>query len=181
MPDLSDRVILLRPLHTEDAIRHLAGEDDEIVRWLSGGRSTLATVQSYILRCEESWRINGPLRAFGVFDCGTNRLIGSIEANLAYPLEPGQVNVSYGVFRGWRGRGVALRALQLMSTYLRTATDMRQMILRVASENAASLRVAEKAGGKRLGVFNEPEGRMVHFAVDLSSDLVPTLRGIPLA
>jgi hypothetical protein len=51
--DLTDGVIFLRPLHPEDALDHLAGEDDEMAKWLSGGRSTLATVQGYIASCEE--------------------------------------------------------------------------------------------------------------------------------
>lgn len=85
--DLTDGVIFLRPLCAADAPEHLAGEDVEIATWLSGGRSTLASVQDYISRCEENWRSNGPLPAFGVFDCPSSRLIGSIEANLAYPLE----------------------------------------------------------------------------------------------
>jgi RimJ/RimL family protein N-acetyltransferase len=166
--DLTDGVIFLRPLCVEDAAEHLAGEDDEIAKWLSGGRSTLATVQSYILRSEENWRSNGPLRAFGVFDCGTLRLIGSVEANLAHHVEPGQVNVSYGIFLGWRGKGVALRALQLISAYLRASTDVREIVLRVAPENVASVRVAEKAAHRFLGVFDEPEGRIARYAVDLA-------------
>ena len=91
--DLTDGVIFLRPLHPEDAADHLAGEDDQMAKWLNGGRSTLETVRGYIASCEEQWRTNGPRRAFGVFDCATNRLIGSVEANLAYPLAPGQANV----------------------------------------------------------------------------------------
>jgi hypothetical protein len=56
----------------------------------------MATVQSYIRSCEENWQSEGPRRAFGIFDCATSRLIGSIEANLAFPpLEPTQANVSY--------------------------------------------------------------------------------------
>jgi hypothetical protein len=39
------------------------------------------------------------------------KLVGSIEANLAYCVIPGQVNISYGVFRGWRRKGIARRAL----------------------------------------------------------------------
>jgi RimJ/RimL family protein N-acetyltransferase len=96
-----------------------------MAKWLGGGRSTLATVQGYITTCEEHWRTNGPRRAFGVFDCPSNRLIGSIEANLVYRSAPGQVNVSYGVFAGWRGKGVAQRALDLMSSYLRAKTQLR--------------------------------------------------------
>src|SRR5450755_4762594 len=82
--ELTDGVVSLRPPRPEDAADHLAGEDDEIAKWLSGGRSTMATVQSYIRSCEENWRGDGPRRAFGIFDCATNRLIGSIEANFAF-------------------------------------------------------------------------------------------------
>ncbi len=167
MADLTDGVIFLRPLRSEDAVDHLAGEDDDMVKWLSGGRSTLATVQGYITSCEEHWRTNGPRRAFGVFDCATNRLIRSIEANLAYRLAPGQVNVSYGVFPDWRGRGVARRALDLMSSYLRSSTEVRQMVVRIACENTASLRAVEKAGFWFLGIFDEPGGRMARYARDL--------------
>jgi RimJ/RimL family protein N-acetyltransferase len=166
-PDLTDGVILLRPLCAEDASEHLAGEDDDIAKWLSGGRSTLTTVRSYILRCEENWRSNGPRRAFGIFDCCSSRLVGCIEANLARLLEPGQVNVSYGVFPKWRGKGVAVRALHLMSAYLRTFTDVHRMILRIAPENVASLKVAEKVASRFLGFFDEPEGRMARYALDL--------------
>jgi RimJ/RimL family protein N-acetyltransferase len=166
--ELTDGVVSLRPPRPEDAADHLAGEDREIAKWLSGGQSTMATVQSYIRSCEENWRGGGPRRAFGIFDCATNRLIGSIEANLAFPLlEPTQANVSYGVFPAWRGNGTALRALRLMGAYLKSVSGMRQMILRISCENTASLRVAEKSGFQHIGIFEEPEGRMVRYALDL--------------
>jgi RimJ/RimL family protein N-acetyltransferase len=75
----------------------------------------------------------------------TNRLVGFIEVNLARLVEPGQVNVSYGVFRQWRHQGLALRAIDLMDEYLRTATEARQIVLRIAPANTASLKLAEKA------------------------------------
>ena len=166
--ELTDGIITLRPPRFEDAADHLAGEDDEIAKWLSGGRSTLETVQSYIRSCEENWRGDGPRRAFGIFDNATNRLVGSIEANLAFPLlEPGQASVSYGVFPAWRGTGIALRALRLMGAYLKSVGGLRQMVLRISNENAASLRVAEKSGFQFLGNFQEPEGRIVRYAFDL--------------
>jgi len=166
--ELTDGVVSLRPPRSEDAADHLAGEDDEIAKWLSGGWSTMETVQSYIRSCEEDWRGEGPRRAFGIFDCATNRLIGSIEANLAFPLlQPTQANVSYGVFPAWRGNGIALRALRLMGAYLKGVSGMRQMVLRISCENAASLRVAEKSGFQLLGIFEESEGRMVRYAFDL--------------
>ena len=165
--ELADGKIFLRPLHRENAADHLAGEDDAIARWLSGGRSTIATVERYIASCEEHWRSQGPRRAFGIFDCKTEQLIGSIEANLAFPLAAGQVNVSFGVFVGWRGKGILRRALDLLSSYLKSETEVRQMVVRISVANSASLRAIQKAGFLFVGVFDEPEGPMARYVRDL--------------
>ncbi len=164
---LTDGVIFLGPLRTEDAADHLAGEDDEMAKWVSGGRSTLASVEEFILNNQESWQTGGPRRAFGIFDCGSHRLLGFFEVNLTRLVGPGQVNVSYGVFREWRRQGVALAAINLMDEYLRTATDTRQMVLRIAPANTPSLRLAEKAGFTFCGLFDEPEGRMARYVRDI--------------
>jgi RimJ/RimL family protein N-acetyltransferase len=169
IPKLTDGIIFLRLLSVEDAADHLGGQDDEMAKWVSGGRSTPATVDTFIRNNQESWRSGGPRRAFGVFDCASNRLLGFIEVNLARLVEPGQVNVSYGVFGQCRRQGVALRAINLMDEYLRTATEARQMILRVAPANIASLKLAERAGFTFCGLFDEPEGRMVRYARDIKS------------
>jgi RimJ/RimL family protein N-acetyltransferase len=165
---LTDGVILLRPLMSQDAAAHLAGEDDEIANWLSGGRSTPDTVRQYIARSLEDWQKNGPRRAFGIFDCATGSLVGSVEANLSLPhLDSGQANVSYGVFAAWRGKGIALRALRLICEYLTTSTDVCQVVLRTAPGNKASIRVAEKAGFKFIGANEETDGSLSRYVLDL--------------
>ena len=151
----------------EDAADHLAGEDDEMATWVSGGRSTPASVEAFIRNNQESWRSGGPRRAFGIFNCASNRLAGFIEVNLARLAEPNQVNVSYGVFPQWRRQGLAVRAINLMGEYLRTATTARQMVLRIMPANTASLKLAEKAGFIFCGLFNEPEGRMARYVRDV--------------
>lgn len=168
-PRLTDGVIFLRPLIPEDAADHLAGEDDELARWVSGGRSTLVTVKAFIRKNQESWRIGGPRRSFGIFDCASRQLMGFIEVNLARLVNPGEVNVSYGIFPQWRRKGLALRAIDLMDQYLRTATEARQIVLRIAPENHASLKLAEKAGFTFHGLFDEPEGRMARCVRDIES------------
>jgi RimJ/RimL family protein N-acetyltransferase len=168
IPRLTDGMIFLRPQTMEDAADHLAGEDDEIARWASGGRSTLSTVETFIRNNLESWLNGGPRRAFGVFHCSNNRLIGFIEVNLARLVNPGQANVSYGIFPQWRRKGLALRAIDLMDQYLRTATEARQIVLRIAPGNIASLKLAEKAGFIFQGVFDEPEGRMARYFRELA-------------
>jgi RimJ/RimL family protein N-acetyltransferase len=166
-PKLTDGLILLPPLTADDAAEHLAGEDGEMAKWLSGGRSTLANVEAFIQKSQEQWRSGGPRRSFGIVDCATSRLIGFAEANLKTGLDPGLVNVSYGVFEKWRGQGVALRAINLIAQYLRAATEARQMVIRIAPANSASIKVAEKAGFAFCGAFDEAEGRLLRYVGDL--------------
>jgi RimJ/RimL family protein N-acetyltransferase len=144
---LSDSVIFLRPLQIPDGPAHLAGEDEEIAAYLSGGKSSEDTVRAYIERSLEDWRSNGPRRTFGVFSCANASLVGSVEANLSLPaLKPGQANISYGVFSEWRGQGIAVRAVRLVCEYLRTATKAHEAIIRTVPSNEASAKVAVKAG-----------------------------------
>jgi RimJ/RimL family protein N-acetyltransferase len=168
IPELTDGVIFLRCLTSEDAADHLAGEDQEMAKWVSGGRSTLSTVEAFIRNNQENWLTGGPRRSFGVFNCASNQLIGFIEVNMARLVNPGEVNVSYGIFPQWRRKGLALRAIDLMGQYLRTATEARQIVLRIFPENTASLKLAEKAGFTFQGLFDEPEGRMARYVRQLA-------------
>jgi len=169
IPSLNDGIIQLRPLTQADAPAHLAGEDEEMAKWLNGGRSTPATVKAAIDKFEEHWRIGGPCRAFGVFDCSNDQLIGFAEANLELLGNPAEVNVSYGIFPPWRGRGLAERAIDLVAEYLRSATEARAIVLQIAPENGRSLRVAEKAGFARVGVYEVAEGQRVRYVRNLQT------------
>jgi RimJ/RimL family protein N-acetyltransferase len=95
-------------------------------------------------------------------------LVGFIEVNLERLVNPGEVNVSYGIFPQWRRKGLALQAIELMDQYLRTATEARQIVLRILPENTASLKLAEKAGFIFQGLFDEPEGRMARYVRELA-------------
>src|SRR5947209_12211174 len=121
-PIFSDGVVTLRPLTAEDALAQLAGEDEAMAQWVSGGRSTLETVRAYINTCRQDWQTAGPKRIFGILDCATGQLVGFIEANLMLLGDPAEVNISYGIYPASRGKGFAGRAIELMAEYLRTAT-----------------------------------------------------------
>jgi RimJ/RimL family protein N-acetyltransferase len=56
-----------------------------------------------------------------------------------------------------------------MDEYLRTATEARQIVFRIAPANAASLKLAEKASFTFRGLFDEPEGRMVRYVRDIKT------------
>jgi RimJ/RimL family protein N-acetyltransferase len=55
-----------------------------------------------------------------------------------------------------------------MAQYLRTATETRQIVLRIAPENTASVRLAEKGGFIFQGLCDEPEGRMARYVRELA-------------
>ncbi|GHE09636.1 GNAT family N-acetyltransferase [Streptomyces alanosinicus] len=143
---LSDGIIALSPLRLDDAETHLAGEDEPMVRWLSGGPGTRAGVEAYIRHCREQWETAGPLRAFGIRVGADEMLAGTLDLRFAAEgLAPGQVNVAYGLYPSWRGRGLATRAVLLVSRY---AADEggKEAVIRVEPENTASVAVAQRAG-----------------------------------
>jgi RimJ/RimL family protein N-acetyltransferase len=144
---LTDNMIRLRPIIVADATAHLAGEDDELVRWYTGGPSTLGTVTSYLERCVAQWQTNAPIRTFAIDDVTTAALIGTIDIQLdRLFLVNGQANLAYGVYRAWRGRGVASRAVTLACTYLTDNRSADQAVIRVHPDNLASAAVGLRCG-----------------------------------
>ncbi|MFJ5720525.1 GNAT family N-acetyltransferase [Streptomyces sp. NPDC093149] len=143
---LSDGIITLSPLRLDDAKAHLTGEDELLVRRLNGGPGTREGVEAYIRHCREQWDTAGPLRAFGIRVGGDEILAGTIDLRFAGEgLAPGQVNVAYGLYPSWRGRGLATRAVLLASQYAAGAGG-KEAVIQVEPENPASAAVARRAG-----------------------------------
>lgn len=93
----------MSPLRLDDVEAHLAGEDELLVRWLSGGPGTREGVGAYIRHCREQWGTAGPLRAFGIRAGADETLAGTIDLRfVAEGMSPGQVNVAYGLYPSWR-------------------------------------------------------------------------------
>jgi len=143
--------VVLRCLRPDDLAAHIAGEDDDTVRWLTEGhRSEPVRTAAWILENRREWATGGPRRHLGICDAGSGVLIGGVEAHLEPPPlgtdRPLRVNVSYAVFPGWRGRGVAARAVELICGWLPEAFGPCVAVLRIAPENARSLRVAAACG-----------------------------------
>lgn len=87
---LTDGVIVLHPLDVSDVAAHLAGEDEELVRWLNGGPGTQLTVEAHIRACMAAWRAGGPTFNFGIRAGVPERLIGTVDTHLELPLPRGQ-------------------------------------------------------------------------------------------
>lgn len=143
--------VVLRCLRPDDLAAHIAGEDDDTVRWLTEGRrSEPVRTAAWILENRREWATGGRRRHLGICDASTGVLVGGVEAHLE-PAPSGsvrlaRVNISYAVFPGWRGRGVAARAVELLCSWLPEEFGPCVAVLRIAPENAPSLRVATACG-----------------------------------
>lgn len=144
---ISDDVILLRPFTLEDAEVHLRGEDDELIKWLSDGKSTLAGVNHWIEQNTLSMKNGGPVFTFGIVADGT--LVGMVEMRndllSSEGFTSGDVNISYGIYPRYRRRGYASRAVRLMVNFVANR-GFHKAIIKVSPHNDRSLRVAERCG-----------------------------------
>jgi RimJ/RimL family protein N-acetyltransferase len=77
-----------------------------------------------------------------------------------------QGEIGYVVVVEARGRGVAGRALRLVTGWAFEGLGLERVELRIDVDNEPSIRVAERAGYRREGVL-----RSLHFKEDLRADL----------
>lgn len=142
--------ISIQPLRREDARAVVDAEDDETVRWLSEEKSTIRGTEEYISRLARDAKQGKPKRAFGIWLDG--RCVGTVDydPDVTDGLEPGDVNIAYGVAPWARGRGVAVHAVELICATIRERAVGTRAVIRTDARNPASSRVAEKAGFTHL-------------------------------
>lgn len=143
---LTDRVVTLRPWREGDAaaiVECMDGEP-EIARWLD------RVPQPYALEDARAYIAGIGEQSFAITDADTGRVLGSIGFG---PLEDGVGEVGYWVRRDIRGRGVATRALVLLSRWALGLEGTARVQLRADVENEPSRRVAERAGFQLEGVL----------------------------
>lgn len=171
---LSDGTIVLTPLGPDDLEPHLAGEDAELVRRLNGGPGTREGVAAYLRHCREQWEAAGALRAFGVRAGDAGTLAGTVDLRFgAEGLDPGQVNVAYGLYPSWRGSGLATRAVLLACRYA-AGEGATQAVILAEPDNAASLAVARRAGFTAAGSTTTRDGTAFErYVLDLAATAAP--------
>ena len=170
---LTDGVVTLRPWGEEGDVAALtaACNDSAIARFLDRIPQpyTDADARAYLEQCRTSWA-DGTSTNFSISDAETGEAVGSIGIHWASGLDEGMAEVGYWVSSHARGRGLCTRALRLVSRWALREGGLERLQLRADPENAASCRVAEKAGFTREGVlracrYNARVGRRVDFAL----------------
>jgi [ribosomal protein S5]-alanine N-acetyltransferase len=157
VPELPPDVVLelgdvvLRRLRRDDAAA-LAGlrSDADIVRWSNPGGSTPDEAARAIAEAEEDWR-SGRRAELAMARKTDDTLVGSI--SLTFYGEA-RASIGFEVAPEARRRGIATRAVATLCTWALTAFPaLVRLELWALPGNDASMRVAERAGFHREGVF----------------------------
>lgn len=171
-PPLSDGVVTLRPWGEPGDVEAItaACNDREIAEFLDLIPSpyTENDARFYIEACRQGWA-EGTTTNFAITNADTGEVAGSIGVRWAEP-DQGVVEVGYWVGPQARGRGVCTKAVLLVSRWLIHEHRVERIQLRADEQNAASRKVAEKAGFTQEGVlrssrYNPRLGRRVDFVM----------------
>lgn len=145
--ELADGDLRLRAPTRADvpAIASICG-DPELSRFIPGFPSPYT--EDHAREWVDSRAKDKDSRTFLAVDAETDRLYGAIEVRLG---ETG--SIGYWTAADARNKGIATRALRLLSTWAVTGGGVQRLELTTHPENIASQRVAEKAGFVREGVL----------------------------
>lgn len=161
--DLVDDGVRLRAWAPRDvAAQTAACRDPEVVRWTGVPEGyTEDMAREWVTRCAHGL-VTGASADLAVVDADTDELLGSA----GFPrldLAAGLGEIGYWAAPQARGRGVTTTAVRLLATWGRAGLGLARVELFASVENAASNRVAEKAGfvreaalARRLQVAGEP-------------------------
>jgi RimJ/RimL family protein N-acetyltransferase len=144
---LSDGVVTLRARRASDADAVVAASHDpETQRWLEDDPlpplADDAARQAALERAEDAWR-TGRAAPLIVADAVTDEPVGLV--NLQFR-DDRIATIAYSVFPAHRGRGVAPRAVELVTPWARADLGVEELLLEADAGNLASIRVAEKCG-----------------------------------
>jgi len=135
-PVLSGCLCYLRVLTVADAETWHAGEDVEQRRWFEfPGPAPFENVVKAITNWRDSWKIEGPVRQWGIWTVSDDSLAGGVELSNR---GDGRANLSYVVFPNFRRRGLATEAIALASEWAFQAWNIDAVIACVDEQNVAS-------------------------------------------
>jgi RimJ/RimL family protein N-acetyltransferase len=122
----TDGVVTIEPPRRGDARLLAEGRDEEFFRWFGPGAEN-----------------PDPVACVRVDD----ELVGWVDYDGRRDwLQPGEVNVGYYLFPSARGKGFALRAVELLLLHLSRDTHHTVATLLIHPENEQSLRLARRLG-----------------------------------
>jgi RimJ/RimL family protein N-acetyltransferase len=150
LPTLHDGDLILRPKRFEDVEAVTAAcQDPEIPRWTFVPSPYTREDAEAFLRISAEEQAAGKSAHFLAVDAD-DRLLGSFSV-MELDREPGFGEIGYWVAAEARGRGVATRGVRLLTQWARHELGLTRIEILPHKDNAASRRVAEKAGYRDTG------------------------------
>jgi RimJ/RimL family protein N-acetyltransferase len=155
-PELIDQSIALRPFRSEDLTAlHAATLEttDMLFAWMTWCRPgySLEDCQSFLAQAAADWAADCNY-SFAIFDLKDGRLCGSISLNHVDRAHR-CANVGYWIRSSRTRRGIASRALRLVSRFGLRQLHLNRLEIIVPEGNLASQRVAQKAGARFEGLL----------------------------
>jgi RimJ/RimL family protein N-acetyltransferase len=141
--DLDAGPLRLRRWRTDDADAVLVAQRDPDIRAWAGGHTVTTREDALALLHRLSTQANRA--SWAVTDAATGELLGSVTAHSIDPIG-GDAKVGYWTVPGARGRSVAAVAVDAACRWVFATFPVDRIELFHAAENAASGRVAAKAG-----------------------------------
>jgi RimJ/RimL family protein N-acetyltransferase len=164
-PPLADDAIRLEPLTQADAADFVELiKDSDVKRFtLIPSGADGAFVREWLGRYESGW-LDGSRAGFSIRGTDDDAFYG-FAAIVHLDIEKREAEIGYMVAPTARGRGVSVRAVDLLTRWGFDGLSLERLELLIDVQNVASERVAERAGYQRDGVL-----RNVHFKEGLRSD-----------
>ena len=157
-PPLADELVRLDPLsHAFLEDMQSLGKDRDVILHTYveepfGADDAIVWLARYI----QGWQ-DGSCAGFAIADAASDGFLGFC-ALVGIDREGLEAEIGYITAPAARGRGIATRALVLISDWALTAGGLRRVELKIDHENPASQRVAERSGFTKEGTL-----RSVHF------------------
>ncbi len=150
---LSDRVIRLVKL-SDEHLPGLAGlvRDPEVLANTRVPEPAPDGFEHQWLQAYRDGDADGTRDGFAIEDPGTGAFLG-LAGLVAIQRDANQAEIGYIVAAEARGRGIATRALTLVTDYALGEVGLDRVELLIDAGNAPSIRVAERCGYVREGMF----------------------------
>lgn len=154
--EITDGVILIRPFHLNDAeetYRAVRESLPELKPWMSFAYDgySLNDSKEFIRITRARWQEN-TLFAFAITEKKTGLVLGGCSLSHIHPVYH-LCNLGYWVRSSRHGEGIAGRAAKLAACYAFEKIGLVRVEIVIASENKASIRVAEKVGAHYEGIL----------------------------
>jgi RimJ/RimL family protein N-acetyltransferase len=151
-PTLTDGVVTLRPWRADDVDALVALCDDpEIVRFTRVPSPYTRDDALMFMAQQVAAEQRGDLVGCAITDAADDaRLVGAIDVRRT---GEGRASIGYLLAAEARGRGVATRAVRLISRWALPEMELARLEIHARPDNPASQRVAERAGFTREGVL----------------------------